>query len=443
MKKIYLYSLVSVFLVMFSVLPEGIWGSGEILPAVRIQGVINPVLAEFITAELDAANRSGAGAFLIELDTPGGLDQSMRKIIQGVLNSPAPVVVYVSPSGSRAASAGALITLAADFAVMAPGTNIGAARPVRLGAGEEKKDDPLMDKVVQDAVAYARGIAQQRGRNAEWAESIVRQSVSTPAEDALKLKVIDFIAEDQADLLKMLNGRRYLRKGEEKRLNTAALAVVYREMDWRRQILNTVSDPNVAYMLLMLGMLGIFFEISQPGAIFPGAIGAIALLLSFLGFQTLPINYVGALLILLGIVLFVLEVKVTSYGMLTIGGLASMTFGSLILIETAEPYLQISPAVILGAVGLTAVFLLLVLFFVVRTQRSRFVSGLEALVGEKGEAVSDLSPFGKVFVHGEYWNAFSAQPVSLGERVEVVGIRNNLELEVAPLPQKEDFSIEA
>lgn len=428
---------------IFSGIAQDSWGNGAALPAVRIRGVINPVLAEFVTTALDAANRNQAPAFLIELDTPGGLDQAMRRIIQGLLNSPAPVIVYVSPSGSRAASAGALIALAADFAVMAPGTNIGAARPVRLGGGGEGKEDAaLMDKVVQDAVAYARGIAQQRGRNAQWAEDIMRRSVSTPAEEALELKVIDFIAEDQEDLLRLLDGRRYLRKGEEKRLETSALQVVYQEMGWRQQILNTISDPNVAYMLLMLGILGIFFEISQPGAIFPGAIGAIALLLSFLGFQTLPINYVGALLILLGIVLFVLEVKVTSYGMLTIGGLASMTFGSLILIETAEPYLQISRAVILAAVAVTAVFLLLVLFFVVRTQRARFISGLEALVGEKGEAVSDLSPFGKVFVHGEYWNAFSARPVSQGEGVEVVGIRNNLQLEVAPLPNRGGFSIE-
>lgn len=443
MKKLLLYSLVSIlFWSLWSLPQENAWGRGRTLPAIRIQGVINPVLADFVIAELDMANRSGAPAFLIELDTPGGLDQAMRRIIQGILNSPAPVIVYVAPSGARAASAGALITLAADFAVMAPGTNIGAAHPVSIGGGEAKKDDPLQDKVVRDAVAYAKGIAQQRGRNVEWAEGIVSQSVSTPAEEALQLKVIDAIAADQGALLRSLDGRRYLRNGEEKRLDTSGLTTAYQEMGWRRQILNTISDPNVAYLLLMLGIVGIFFEISQPGVVFPGAVGALALLLSFLGFQTLPINYVGVLLILLGIVLLILEVKVTSYGMLTIGGLASMTFGSLILVETAEPLLQISRSVILGAVGVTAGFLALVLFFVVRTQRSRFVSGLESLVGEKGAAATDLAPFGKVFVHGEYWNAFSERPVRQGEKVEVVAIRGNLELEVTPLSEERDFSVD-
>ncbi|MBN1141378.1 MAG: nodulation protein NfeD [Deltaproteobacteria bacterium] len=437
MKKIYLYSLVSILLLFFPGAAGGQEGSG-IVPAVRVRGVINPILAEFVTAEIEKANRHGATAFLLVIDTPGGLDLAMRRIIQGILNSLAPVIVFVAPSGARAASAGALITLAADFAVMAPGTNIGAARPVRIGSTEGKEDDVLMEKVVQDAVAYARGIAQQRGRNPDWAENMVRRSVSCSAEEALKLKVIDFIAEDETALLKRLQGRRFIRGGREQKLQIEGFGVRYEEMSWRQQILNTISDPNVAYMLLMLGVLGLFFEISQPGGIFPGAVGAMALFLSFLGFQTLPINYVGVLLLLLAIVLFVLEVKVTSYGMLTVGGVAAMTFGSLILIESSEPYLRISVGVILGTVAVVTGFLLLVLFFVIRTQRSRFVSGLEALIGERGEAVVDFSPDGKVFVHGEYWNAVSSQPVRSGEKIEVVAVRNNLELEVAPLPQNRD-----
>ena len=437
MKKIYLYSLVSILILFLSGAAGGQEGSGS-LPAVRVRGVINPILAEFVTAEIEKANRHGATAFLLVIDTPGGLDLAMRRIIQGVLNSPAPVIVFVAPSGARAASAGALIALAADFAVMAPGTNIGAARPVRIGSTEGKENDILMEKVVQDAVAYARGIAQQRGRNPDWAENMVRRSVSCSAEEALKLKVIDFIAEDETALLKQLQGRRFIRGGREQKLQIEGFVVRYEEMSWRQQILNTISDPNVAYMLLMLGILGLFFEISQPGGIFPGALGAMALFLSFLGFQTLPINYVGVLLLLLAIVLFVLEVKVTSYGMLTVGGVAAMTFGSLILIESSEPYLRISVGVILGTVAVVTGFLLLVLFFVIRTQRSRFVSGLEALIGERGEAVADFSPGGKVFVHGEYWNAVSSQPVRSGEKIEVVAVRNNLELEVTPLPKNQD-----
>ena len=252
--------------------------------AVRVAGVINPVIADFITAELAAANAGDARAFLIELDTPGGLDSAMRTIIQQVLGSRLPVIVYISPSGARAASAGALITLAADFAAMAPGTNIGAAHPVAIGvggSGGSAQDETMMEKVVNDAVAYARSIADQRGRNRDWAEQIVRESVSTEAREALELKVIDLIAADQAALLAALDGRTYLRNGKALTLDTAGATVSYAEMNWRQKILNGIANPNVAYLLMMLGILGIFFEISQPGVILPGVIGAIAILLRF------------------------------------------------------------------------------------------------------------------------------------------------------------------
>ena len=442
MKKLFLFSLVSLSLLFVSGAFWGLSGSvrggGESIPVLAVAGVINPVVADFITQELNAANQARKKAFLIELDTPGGLDQSMRQIIQGILGSGIPVVVYVYPSGARAASAGALITLAADFAVMAPGTNIGAATPVQIG-GAGEKDSTMMQKVVKDAVAYARSIAQQRGRNVEWAESIVRESISTPAAEALALQAIDFIAEDESVLLKNLDGKRYLRDGKELILKTEGLSLLVHDMSWRQKILYTISHPNIAYMLLMLGILGIFFEISQPGVVLPGVIGALALLLSFLGFQTLPVNYVGVLLILLAIVLFILEVKVVSYGMLSVGGLVAMTMGSLILVEGSDPYLQISRRVIFGTVTATAGFLLLVLYLVVRTQRRPFFSGNEGMVGEEGEAVSAVHQSGKVFVHGEYWNATSEVPVAKGEKVKVVRVKKNMELEISPLKEGEWF----
>ena len=398
---------------------------------VRVAGVINPVLADFISVELAAANANSARAFMIELDTPGGLDTSMRIIIQKILGSRIPVIVYVYPSGARAASAGALITLAADFAAMAPGTNIGAAHPVSIGigaSGDNEQGETMMEKVVNDAVAYARSLADQRDRNRDWAEQIVRESISTPAQEALELKVIDLIAADESSLLKELDGRIYLRNGQAHKLETQGVVLSYAEMNWRQEIFNTISNPNVAYMLLMLGILGIFFEISQPGVILPGAIGALALLLAFLGFQTLPVNYIGGLLILLAIILFILEVKVVSYGMLTIGGLIAMTFGSLILVDSPEPYLQISRAVIVATVAVCGGFISLVLIFVVRVQKSRYFSGLEGMVGERGQAVTALQPRGRVYVHGEYWDAHAEQPIAAGSEIEIVQAEGNLKL---------------
>jgi len=418
---------------------------------VKIAGVINPIVADFISVELAAANVGQARAFLIELDTPGGLDSSMRVIIQQILGSEAPVVVYVSPSGARAASAGALITLAADFAAMAPGTNIGAAHPVAIGvggSGDGGQNETMMQKVVNDAVAYARSIADQRGRNRDWAEQIVRKSISTAAQEALELKVIDLVAANEADLLEALHGRTYLRNGEARILETRGATLSLVEMSWRQEILNTISNPNVAYMLLMLGILGIFFEISQPGVILPGAIGALALLLAFMGLQTLPVNYVGGLLILLAIVLFLLEVKVVSYGMLTVGGLIALTFGSLILIESPQPYLQISRTLIAATVLVCGGFISLVLCFVVRVQRTRFVSGLEGMIGERGQAVTTLDPHGRVSLHGEYWNARSEERIDAGIDVEVVRAEPNLKLLVRPVkpdkaapPAKEDHHV--
>lgn len=397
---------------------------------VKIADGINPVIARFITEEIERTNRERMRAFILELDTPGGLDTAMRDIIQAILNSDAPVVVYVSPKGARAASAGALITLAADFAVMAPGTNIGAATPVALGGGGGEQDSAMMEKVLQDAVAYARSLADQRGRNPEWAERIIREGLSSPAREALEQQVIDFIAEDEADLLAQLDGRRYLRAGQERILDTQGVEILRAEMNWRQQILTAISNPNVAYLLLMLGFLGIFFELSNPGAIVPGAIGAIALLLAFFGLQTLPVNYVGVLLLLLALVLFILEIYVSSYGMLTVGGILSMSLGSLMLIDSADPYVQISRAVIFATVLVSTSFFVIVIYYVTRTQRRPAFSGSEGMVGERGKAVSAIAPEGRVFVHGELWTAHSEEPIEEGATVEVVAMIPGMKLEV-------------
>lgn len=414
---------------------------GEVF-AVRIADAITPVNARFIVATLEQANVANARAFLLEIDTPGGLDTAMRTVIQGILGSRVPVIVYVFPAGARAASAGALITLAADVAAMAPGTNIGAAHPVAIGpsGGGEGQDETMKEKVVNDSVAYARSIAEKRGRNADWAERMVRESLSISAEQALEQKIIDLVAESEQALLEGVHGRRYLREGKELFLDTEGARLHLAEMSLRQKVLTTISNPNVAYMLLMLGILGIFFEISQPGVILPGAIGALALLLAFFALQTLPVNYVGVLLILLAIVLFILEVKVVSYGMLTVGGMLSLTFGSLMLIDSPAPYLQISRSLVAVTVGVTSILFVAVLYFVVRTQKRQPVSGAEGMAGERGVARTEVHADGRVYVHGEYWDAFADEPIVAGEAIEVVRMAENMRLEVKRIDNEQPLN---
>ena len=396
-----------------------------------VQSSINPVTANFIVEQIEAANRLDEKAILLQIDTPGGLDSAMRMIIQAELQSERPVIVYVSPSGARAASAGVLITMAADFAVMAPGTNIGAAHPVSIGGGDQL-NKTMQDKVTNDAVAYIRSLAQKRGRNVEWAEKAVRDSASISAEEALKLRVIDLVAENTEALLKNLDGKSYQRNGKPLIFTSSHTVLKTVEMNWRQKILDAISNPTIAYMLLMLGMLGIFFEISQPGVILPGVVGSIALLLAFFALQALPVNYVGILLILLALVLFILEVKVMSYGMLTVGGITAMSIGSLMLIDSSEPYLQISKAVIAATVLTSSCFFLFATWMVFRNQKRPVVSGLEGMIGEIGQAASPINGSGKVFVHGEYWQAESAEPVATGDEVEVIGIGDHMHLRVRP-----------
>jgi membrane-bound serine protease (ClpP class) len=403
--------------------------AGTTIRQLNISSSINPVTASFITEHIGKANRNNERAVLIQLDTPGGLDTAMRDIIKAELNSTIPVIIYVAPPGARAASAGVLITLAADFAAMAPGTNIGAAHPVAIGAGNQP-DNTMMKKVENDAAAYARSLAQKRGRNQDWAEQAVRKSVSISAEEALDLSVIDLIADNTEHLIQQLDGYKYIRNGET--LVFLSKGTIFKPvaMNGRQKILNALSNPNIAYLLMMLGIIGIFFEISQPGVVLPGAIGAISILLALFAFSSLPINYIGVLLILLAAVLFILEVKVISYGMLSVGGIIAMAFGSLMLIDSSEPYLQISRAVIAATVVVSAGFITFTTWMVIRTQRRPPVSGQEGMIGEVGEALEPIHTSGRVFVHGEDWQACSDQPIIAGSGIEVIQVLDGLKLKV-------------
>ena len=344
----------------------------------------------------------------------------MRDIVKAILNSDIPIIVYVAPGGARAASAGVMITLASNIAVMAPGTNIGAAHPVALGG--KKIDEEMEKKVVNDAVAYIKSIAIKRDRNAKWAEEAVRKSVSITEREALKLKVIDLIASDLETLLEQIDQREVTTPRGSLTLHTKGVQPVYIDMGFRYNVLNALSNPNIAYILMMLGLLGLYFEMAHPGVIFPGVIGGICLILSFFAFQTLPINYAGILLILLAIILFIAEVKVTSFGLLTIGGIISMFLGSLMLFESPLPYLRVSWSVLIPVVLATSALFILSAALAFKAYLSKPSTGMEGLIGEIGMAKTEISNNGKVFIHGEYWDAYSNNVVPEGERVRVIGV---------------------
>jgi membrane-bound serine protease (ClpP class) len=383
-------------------------------------GVINPVSAEYITDGIAAAQSAHRDAVVLQLDTPGGLDTSMRIIIKAINASTVPVIVYVSPSGSRAASAGTFITLAAHVAAMAPGTNIGSAHPVSMGGGE--MDEEMKKKVENDAAAYIKSIAEKRGRNGAWAEEAVRKSVNVTEQEALKLKIIDVVAEDVPALLSAVDGRSVAMSDGTKRLSTKGAEIVRSPLSWRLRLLNALIDPNVAYVLMLLGTYGLLYELMSPGAILPGVVGSICLILAFYAFQTLPINYAGLLLILLAIVLFIAEIKITSYGLLTVGGIIAMFLGSVMLMKSDLPYLRVSLKVIVPSVLGTALFFLFVIGMAVRTFGAKPVTGREEMIGGHGVARSDLAPMGMVFVHGELWEAHSDEPIRQGDAIEVTAV---------------------
>ena len=394
---------------------------------IEIDGVINPVAMDFIQKAIQRAEEDDAECLILQLDTPGGLGESMREIAKSMLGAKVPVIVYVAPNGARAASAGVFITLAAHVAAMAPGTHIGAAHPVNVGG--QSMEEEMAKKVENDFAAYIRSLAEQHGRNAEWAEKAVRESVSITADEALELKVIDLIAKDLPELLEKIDQRRVTVNGEERTLHTKELTVKEIPRGMRYRILDTLSNPNVAYILMILGFYGLFFEISNPGAILPGVVGGICLGLAFYAFQSLPINYAGLLLILFSIVLFVAEAFVISHGVLAIGGIVAMTLGSFMLIESPLPFLRISLTVILPTVALTALFFLIIVGLAIKVHRKKHASGPEALIGEVGKTESDLDPEGTVFLHSELWNATAPERIEKGTEVEVVG-REGLVLKV-------------
>ena len=393
---------------------------------IQVADVISPGTADFIKSGIKQAEENGAACLIIELDTPGGLAESMRLIVQNILASRVPVVVYVSPSGARAASAGVMITMAADVAAMAPGTNIGAAHPV--GAGGQDIEGTMSEKVVNDMVAQARSVAEKRGRNAEWVEAAIRESVSVTETEALKKNVIDLIAKDIDDLIRQLNGRKLKDRGV---LELDDVKKVVLKESLRTKILKTISNPNIAYILMMIGLAGLYFELSHPGAVFPGVIGGISLILAFFAMQTLPVNYAGILLIVLAIIFFILEMKIASYGLLSVAGIVSLLLGSMMLFEGSSPGMKLSWDVLLPTIILISGFFVAVAGLVFRAQISKPSTGSAGLLGEIGIVRKALTPEGKVFVHGELWNARARVALDENTKVRVVKVEN-LTLEVEP-----------
>lgn len=392
---------------------------GRQVMVITVNGVINPVSAEYIGRSIKTANEKKVEALVIELDTPGGLDTSMRSSVKDIIGSDVPVVVYVSPSGARAASAGVFITLAAHIAAMAPGTNIGAAHPVGVG---EKMDKVMAEKATHDAAAYIRSLAERRGKNAKWAEDAVRKSISATESEALKENVIDLVTKDINSLLADIDGKKVQTPIGEKILKTAKANVIREEMSLRHKILNLISDPNIAYILMLLGFYGLFFELTNPGSIFPGVLGGICLILAFYAFQTLPVNYAGLLLIILGLILFILEVKIISYGVLTIGGIISMILGSIMLFETPGPFIKLSIFVIIPSAIATALFFVLTFSLALKAYRRKPVTGYEELIGSEGVARTDIKDDGMVYLHGEIWRAWSDEPIREGEKIVVESV---------------------
>ena len=395
------------------------------IDVLTVKGTINPVLTDYIERGIEQAEETGASAIIIQMDTPGGLDTAMRDIIQSIINARVPVVVYVSPAGARAASAGAYITLAAHVAVMAPNTAIGAATPVALGGdGEAQMSEEMKNKVINDAIAYIRDLASRQGRNAEWAERAVRDGSSATSQEALTLNVVDMVASDLDTLVAQLNGRTVtLIDGRELTLNTEGAVINYADMSLREDFLYTIADPNIAYLLLSLAMLGIMVEIFNPGLIFPGVVGAISLLLAFFSLGVLPFNWAGVLLIALAFGLFVGEVLTTTFGLFTAGGVVSLVIGSLILFKSASPLFRVDPWLIAAVtISLTAVFAF-VINRAIRAHRKQAATGREELIGKRAVVKEALDPEGTVFYKGELWAAISEKGrIEAGEEVIITAM---------------------
>ncbi|MBM4448536.1 MAG: nodulation protein NfeD [Chloroflexi bacterium] len=399
-------------------------GSSRI-DVLTVKGTINPVLTDYITRGIEQAEDTGATAVIIQMDTPGGLDDAMRDIIQSIINSRVPVVVYVSPAGARAASAGAYITLSAHVAAMAPNTNIGSATPVALGSGgEAQMSEEMKRKVINDAIAYIRDLASRHERNAEWAEKAVRDGVSATSQEALQLNVVDMVASDLNTLISQLNGRKVtLIDGREIVLNTSGATINYIEMKLIEDFLYTIADPNIAYLLLSLAMLGIMVEIFNPGLIFPGVVGAISLLLAFFSLGVLPVNWAGVLLIALAFGLFIGEVLTTTFGLFTAGGVISLVLGSLMLFKGASPIFQIDPWLIAGVTIIIAAAFAFVIHRAISAHRKQAATGREELLGKRAVVKEAIDPEGTVFYKGELWTAISEKGrIKPGEEVIITAV---------------------
>lgn len=416
MKATFIYALLVPFFA------SGANAAGDVFVA-KMDGIIGPTTANYMVHAIDRAEDAEAACIIFELDTPGGLEESMRTIVKKIMASEVPVVVYVAPSGSRAASAGVFVTIAAHVAAMAPGTNIGAAHPVSIGL-TGKVDSVLAGKALNDAAAYIRSIAGERKRNAAWAEEAVRKSVSISETEALKLDVIDLISPSLESLLETIDGRTVTVTRERVTISTRNASIVRLQMRWSERLLAVITNPNIAYILFMLGLLGLYFELSTPGAILPGVTGAISLILAFFAFQTLSVNYAGMLLIILAVVLFILDVKVASNGVLTAGGLVAMIIGSIMLFNDPDPAMHASLQVIIPVIFVTAAFFAVGVVLSIRALRKRPTIGGVALVGQEGDARTPITRNGgRVFVAGTHWTAFSDADIPEGRNIRVVAVK--------------------
>ncbi|MDX1528044.1 MAG: nodulation protein NfeD [Gammaproteobacteria bacterium] len=430
---------------------------------IEVKGPIGPAISDFIARNIEKAGEQGSKAVILRMDTPGGLDTAMRDIIKAILSSPLPVVTYVSPSGARAASAGTYILYASHVAVMAPATNLGAATPIPIGPGAMPEEDKgkksdgkegessdkskqngssstpqgaMQRKIVNDAVAYIRSLADLRGRNADWAEKAVRSGESLTAEAALEQNVIDFMADDVDALLTKLDGRKVKMQSGELIIETENWTVANVEPDWRTKFLAVITNPNVAYLLMLLGVYGLLFELYNPGALIPGLVGAISLLLALYAFQVLPVNYAGAALILLGIALMVTELVTPTFGAVGVAGVVAFIVGSIILFDTDVEGFQISmPLVVSVGVAAGALFSATIVI-ALRQRQKPVVSGREEMIGAEAEAMIDFDESGRVFTHGEIWTARTQSPVSAGQKLRVKNIEG-LILEVEPVEKDE------
>jgi membrane-bound serine protease (ClpP class) len=416
MLRIFLYGLIVFFLPVFL--------SAQQVISLSVDGTINPASAAYIHNGIEKASREKAVCVIIHLNTPGGLLKSTRIIVSDILESPVPVVVYVSPGGAHAGSAGVFITLAAHVAAMAPGTNIGAAHPVSL---QEQMDSTMGEKITNDAAAFIRSIAEKRHRNIAWAERAVRRSYSYSETEALADSAIDLIAKSETDLMQQIDGRTIELNRGPVVLHTRSATIIKYNMSIWEKLLDLISDPNIAYILFLLGLYGILFELYNPGAILPGIVGVIALILALYSMHTLPVNYAGLALIVFAIILFLLEIKIVSHGMLAIGGIISLLLGSMMLFRSGSSLelIKVSRSVILSATAVTALFFLFIVGLGIRAQQRKVVTGIEGLVGSTGEVIMPLAPAGTVKVQGEIWNAESlAGTIEKGEKVRIKEMKN-------------------